>query len=79
MEKFDGLNMSLGSLPRLSSAKSRSISAENPSGGKGMGGRATEGIRLLSDSMRTQLDEWYAEHGGQQTLDCNRMPGSSVL
>ena len=61
MEKFDGLNMSLGSLPRLSSAKSRSISAENPSGGKGMGGRATEGIRLLSDSMRTQLDEWYGE------------------
>ena len=60
MEKFDGLNMSLGSLPRLSSAKSRSISAENPSGGKGMGGRATEGIRLLSDSMRTQLDEWLS-------------------
>ena len=61
MQSFDGLDMSLGSLPRLSHAKSRSLSAENPTGGKGQGGRATEGIRLLSDGIRQQLDQWYGE------------------
>src|SRR5258708_38298024 len=40
---FNGLGMTLGNLARLSSAISRSISAENPTGAKGQGGRATEG------------------------------------
>ena len=40
---FDGLNMNLGNLPRLSKAKSRSISAENFTGEKGKGAMATEG------------------------------------
>lgn len=40
---FNGLGLGLGNLSRLSSAQSRSISAENPTGGKGQGGRATEG------------------------------------
>ena len=40
-----GLDMSLGSLPRLSHAKSPSLSAENPTGGKGQDAPATEGIR----------------------------------
>jgi len=40
---FNGLHMSMGTLPRLSSAKTRSISAENFTGGKGAGGMATEG------------------------------------
>jgi hypothetical protein len=40
---FNGLGMSLGNLSRLSHAKTRSISAENPSGEKGKGGMATEG------------------------------------
>ncbi len=40
---FNGLNMSLGNLSRLSNAKSRSISAENFTGEKGAGGMATEG------------------------------------
>jgi hypothetical protein len=35
--------MGLGSVWRLSSAKTRSISAENPTGAKGQGGMATEG------------------------------------
>ncbi len=43
MSGFDGLNMNLGSLPRLSKAKSRSISAENYTGEKGKGAMATEG------------------------------------
>lgn len=41
---FDGLGMNLGTLSRLSNAQSRSISAENPTGEKGRGGMATQGI-----------------------------------
>ena len=40
---FNGLGMGLATLSRLSNAQTRSISAENFSGGKGQGGRATEG------------------------------------
>ena len=41
---FNGLDMSLGNLSRLSEAKSRSISAENFTGEKGKAGMATEGF-----------------------------------
>jgi hypothetical protein len=41
--EFDGLGMNLGNLPRLSYAKTRSISPENFTGEKGKGGMATEG------------------------------------
>jgi len=37
---YNGLGLSLGNLPRLSRAKTRSISAENPTGEKGRGGMA---------------------------------------
>jgi hypothetical protein len=40
---YNGLNLHLGNLSRLSDAVTRSISAENPTGAPGMGGRATEG------------------------------------
>ena len=40
---FNGLNMSLGNLARLSNAESRSISAENFTGTKGDGGKAIDG------------------------------------
>jgi hypothetical protein len=43
MPAFNGLGMSLGNLPRLSTARTRSISAENFTGEKGKGGMATEG------------------------------------
>lgn len=43
MAKFNGLNMGLGNLSRVSKAKSRSISPENFAGKKGKGGMATEG------------------------------------
>lgn len=43
MAAFNGLNMNLGNLARLSNAQSRSISPENFSGAKGQGGRATTG------------------------------------
>ena len=38
---FSGLGLHLGNLARLSNAETRSISAENPTGGKGQGGMAT--------------------------------------
>jgi len=41
--EFDGLDMNLGTLPRLSYAKTRSISPENFTGEKGKAGMATEG------------------------------------
>ena len=43
MSQFNGLGMGLGNLARLSAAHTRSISAENVTGAKGQGGRATEG------------------------------------
>ncbi|NSW90788.1 MAG: DUF2961 domain-containing protein [Firmicutes bacterium] len=44
MSTFNGLNMNLGNLSRLSKAKTRSISAENFTGEKGKGGMAIEGV-----------------------------------
>ncbi len=43
MAEFNGLDMSLGNLPRLSKSKTRSISPENFNGEKGKGGMAIEG------------------------------------
>ena len=43
MDQFNGLNMGLGTLVKLSNAKTRSISAENFTGEKGKGGMATSG------------------------------------
>ena len=43
MNEFSGLGMHLGNLSRLSNAQARSISAENPTGAKGEGAKATEG------------------------------------
>ncbi len=45
---FNGLGMSLGNLPQLSDAVTRSISAENFSGAKGRGGMATEGTGAVA-------------------------------
>jgi hypothetical protein len=43
MTAFNGLGMSLGNLSLLSSAQSRSISPENPTGQPGKGGASTDG------------------------------------
>lgn len=43
MTQFNGLGMHLGNLARLSTAQTRSISAENFTGEKGKGGMATQG------------------------------------
>jgi hypothetical protein len=43
MSSFNGLGLNLGNLSRISSAKTRSISAENFHGEKGKGGMSTDG------------------------------------
>ncbi len=53
---FNGLNMHLGSLSLLSNAQTRSISAENFKGEKGMGGMATEGTG--ADAARDLGQTW---------------------
>jgi hypothetical protein len=45
---YNGLGLGLGTLARLSDAQTRSISAENFTGGKGQGGMATEGAGAVS-------------------------------
>ena len=42
-QKFNGLDVNLGNLYRMSDAKTRSISPENFKGEKGKGGMATTG------------------------------------
>src|SRR5690349_9477779 len=42
-QKFNGIDVNMGNLYRLSDAKSRSISPENFNGEKGKGGMATNG------------------------------------
>ncbi|MBI2940082.1 MAG: DUF2961 domain-containing protein [Chloroflexi bacterium] len=68
MNGFDGLNMGLGNLPRLSRARTRSISAENPAGDKGKGGMATEGTgaqyaRDLGQGWKISPSIHIAPHG----------------
>src|ERR1700744_3081360 len=41
--QFNGVESNLGNLYRLSNAKTRSISPENPTGARGEGGKATTG------------------------------------
>jgi len=45
-QKFNGIDVNLGNLYKLSDAQSRSISPENFTGSKGKGGMATEGTGL---------------------------------
>ncbi len=55
-DDFNGLDMNLGNLSRLSHARTRSISAENPTGAKGQGGMATDG--LAADAARELGQGW---------------------
>lgn len=45
MTSFNGLGLHLGNLSRLSNAKTRSLSPENPTGEKGGGARSIDGIQ----------------------------------
>ena len=67
---FNGLGLHLGNLARLSNAETRSISAENPTGGKGQGGMATEGTGAVA----------ARELGpGWKVSPCIHLPGNSVV
>jgi hypothetical protein len=69
-EAFDGLSMGLGNLARLSGAQTRSISAENPDGGKGRGGMATTGEG--ADSARELGRGW-------KVSPCIHIPGLATV
>jgi hypothetical protein len=55
--KFNGLDMNMSSLSRLSDAKTRSISPENFTGAKGKGGMADP---KLDSGKRNVANAWYA-------------------
>lgn len=57
-EPFNGLNMNLGNLPRLSNAKTRSISPESLTGEKGKGGMAKVGKGTASKAARDLGQGW---------------------
>ena len=57
-ENFNGLNMNLGNLSRLSNAKTRSISPENFTGEKGKGGMAKIGEGTASEAARDLGQGW---------------------
>ncbi len=88
MKRFNGLGMNLGNLSRLSRAKTRSISAENPAGEKGKGGMATEGTGAgcardlgqgwkVSPSVRIEAGETYtiADIGGPGAIQSMWLSG----
>ena len=54
---FNGLDMNLGNLSRISDAKTRSISPENFTGAKGKGGMADPS---LDSGKRNVANSWYA-------------------
>jgi hypothetical protein len=56
--EFDGLDMSMGNLPRLSGAKTRSISPENFTGEKGKGGMAKVDEGTASKAARELGQGW---------------------
>lgn len=81
MASFNGLNMNLGNLSRLSSAQTRSISAENFTGAKGQGGMATDGIesgpaRELGQGWKVSPCISVAPH---QTVTLAEIEGSGAI
>ncbi len=68
--EFNGLDMHLGNLSRLSSALSRSISAENRTGIPGQGGMATEGTGGVAARELGQ---------GWKVSPCIDLPGKSTI
>lgn len=66
---FNGLGTYLGNIARVSNARTRSISAENPTGAKGQGGMATDGTGA---SAARELGQ------GWKISPCLHLDGSSV-
>ena len=78
---FDGLGSHLGNLARLSNAETRSISAENFTGAKGEGGKATEGTG--ADSARELGQGWKVSPSihipGNTTVTLADIDGSGAI
>ena len=73
-EKFNGLDLNMGNLYRLSDAQSRSISPENFTGEKGKGGMATLEEGTAANAARDLGQGWkvnpyiFIEPGKEFTL-----------
>jgi hypothetical protein len=67
---FNGLGLSLGNLPRVSNAITRSISAENFTGAKGAAGMATEGAGATAARELGQ---------GWKVSPCIKLPGCTTV
>ena len=78
---FNGLGMHLGNLSQLSGAQTRSISAENFSGAKGEGGKATEGTGAVP--ARELGQGWKVSPsiniGGRETVTLAGITGPGAL
>ena len=78
---FDGLGSNLGNLARLSNAETRSISAENFTGAKGEGGKATDGTG--ADSARELGQGWKVSRSinipGSTTVTLADIDGSGAI
>lgn len=81
MYRFNGLNMNMGTLPLLSNAVSRSITAENPTGEKGKGGMAIEGV--ASRAARDLGQGWkvnpYVRIGPNETYTMADIQGPGAI
>ncbi|RED63113.1 glycoside hydrolase family 172 protein [Cohnella lupini] len=81
MNSFNGLDMGLGNIARLSDAVSRSISAENFNGEKGKGGMATEGTGQdqasnLGQGWKVSPSVWVE---GETTLTLAEIDGPGII
>src|SRR5436190_16689343 len=87
---FNGLDMNLGNLSRLSDAKTRSISPENFTGAKGKGGMADPS---LDSGKKNVANAWHAakdlgkgwkvnpviEIGASETITIAEMVGTGAI
>ena len=78
---FNGLDMNLGNLSRLSHAKTRSISPENFTGEKGKGGMSTDG--LAANAARDLGQGWkvspYIHIESKQTFTLAEIEGPGAI
>ena len=80
---FNGLDMNMGNLPRLSNAKTRSISPENFTGEKGKGGMAEVGQGSASKAARDLGRGWkvnpYVHIKAGETFTMGEIKGPGAI
>lgn len=80
---FNGLETNLSNLYRLSNAESRSICAENPTGGKGQGGRCELSDGVSGDNARDLGKGWkvnpYVKLPPQQVVELADIEGPGCI